>query len=72
MASLRETLANMYEKPSAMKKVNLMYRLFNLRMTEGASVTKYLNEFNTVTTHLIFVSINFDDEVWALIIFFFA
>lgn len=39
-----------------------MQRLFNLRMTRGASVAQYLNEFNAVTTQLTSISINFDHE----------
>ena len=37
-AGLMAALSSMYEKPSASNKVHLMRRLFNLRMTEGASV----------------------------------
>ena len=39
-----------------------------MRMTEGASVAKHLYEFNIVVTHLSSVSIEFDDEVRALIL----
>ena len=56
-------LSSMYEKPSALNKVHLMIRLFNLQMTEGASVAKHLNELNTITTQLSSVKIEFDDEV---------
>ena len=38
MTGLMAALSSMYEKPSASNKVHLMRRLFNLRMTEGASV----------------------------------
>ena len=61
-------LSSMYEKPSASNKVHLMRRLFNLRMTEGASVAQHLNELNTITTQLSSVEIEFDDEVRALIL----
>ncbi|GMP46977.1 hypothetical protein CsSME_00014931 [Camellia sinensis var. sinensis] len=47
---LMVALSNMYEKPSASNKVYLMRRLFNLGMTEGASVAEHLNEFNIVVT----------------------
>ena len=61
-------LSSLYEKPSASNKVHLMRRLFNLRMTEGASVAQHLNELNTITTQLSSVEIEFDDEVRALIL----
>ncbi|KAE8691518.1 Vacuolar-sorting receptor 1 [Hibiscus syriacus] len=65
---LMAALSSMYEKPSASNKVHLMRRLFNLRMTEGASVAQHLNELNTITTQLSSVEIEFDDEVRALIL----
>lgn len=67
-AGLMKALSNMYEKPSASNKVHLMRRLFNLRMTEGASVAQHLNELNSVTTQLSSVEIDFEDEVRALIL----
>ena len=67
-AGLMAALSSMYEKPSASKKVHLMRRLFNLRMTEGASVAQHLNELNTIKTQLSSVKIEFDDEVRALIL----
>ncbi|KAG2372300.1 Retrovirus-related Pol polyprotein from transposon TNT 1-94 Protease [Vigna angularis] len=66
--SLMAALSNMYEKPSAANKVHLMRRLFNLRMTEGASTTQHINELNTITIQLSSVGINFDEEVRALIL----
>ena len=65
---LMKVLSNMYEKPSALNKVYLMYRLFNLKMAEGASVTDHINEFNVITTQLSLVEITFEDEVKALIL----
>ncbi|KAE8725120.1 Polyadenylate-binding protein 7 [Hibiscus syriacus] len=50
-AGLMAALSSMYEKPSALNKVHLMRRLFNLWMTEGASVAQHLNELNTITTY---------------------
>jgi len=61
------TLAKLYEKPSASNKVFLMKRLFNMKMSEGGYVVDHLNEFNTVTSQLSSVGINFDDEVRALL-----
>ena len=64
---LMQTLAKLYEKPSASNKVFLMKRLFNMKMSEGGSVADHLNEFNTVTSQLSSVGVNFDDEVRALL-----
>ena len=61
-------LGNLYEKPSASNKVFLMKRLFNMKMSEGRSVANHLNEFNTLTSQLISVKVNFDDEIRALLI----
>lgn len=65
---LMTALDKLYEKPSASNKVFLMKRLFNMKMVEGGSVADHLNEFNTVTSQLNSVSVNFDDEVRALLI----
>ena len=64
---LIKALAKLYEKPSASNKVFLMKRLFNMKMSEGGSVADHLNDFNTVTSQLSSVGVNFDDEVRALL-----
>ena len=48
-ANLIKALSGMYEKRSANNKVHLIKKLFNLKMTENASVAQHLNEFNTIT-----------------------
>ena len=58
----------MYEKPSAMNKVYLMRRLFNLQMSETGSVSDNINEFNMIVSQLNSVDINFEDEIKALIL----
>ena len=65
---LMKTLATLYEKPSVSNKVFLMKRLFNMKMAEGGSVADHLNDFNTVTSQLSSVGINFDEEIRALLI----
>ncbi|RVX16095.1 Retrovirus-related Pol polyprotein from transposon TNT 1-94 [Vitis vinifera] len=65
---LIKALSGMYEKSSANNKVHLMKKLFNLKMTENASVAQHLNEFNTITNQLSSVEIDFDDEIRALIV----
>ena len=65
---LMKALFGMYEKLSANNKVHLMKKLFNLKMTENASVAQHLNEFNTITNQLSSVEIDFNDKIHALIV----
>ena len=44
-----------------------MKHLFNMKMSEGGSVADHLNYFNTVTSQLRFLGVNFDDEVRAIL-----
>jgi len=39
-------------------------------MSKGGSIAYHLKEFNMVTNQLIYVKVNFDDEVRALIMLF--
>ena len=68
IADLMKALSSMYEKPSANNKVHLMKKLFNLKMTENASVAQHLNKFSTITNQFSSVEIDFDDEIHALIV----
>lgn len=61
-----KALAKLYEKPLASNKVFLMQHLFNMNMLYGGYVVDPLNTFNMVTSQLIFVGVNFDDEVKTL------
>ena len=63
-----KALSDMYEKPLVNNKVHLMKKLFNLKMVENASVAQHLNKFNTITNQLSSVEIDFDDEIYALIV----
>ena len=67
---LMQTLAKLYEKASASNKVFLMKHLFNMKMIEGGFFSDHLNKFNTVTSQLSFVGINFDEEIMDLLILF--
>ena len=44
-----------------------MKRLFNMQISEDGYVANHLNDFNTVTSQLSSVGVNFDDEVRALL-----
>jgi hypothetical protein len=63
-----EALSGMYKKSLANNKVQLMKKLFNLKMTESTSVTQHLNNFNSITNQFLSVEIEFDDEICALIL----
>ena len=63
-----KVLSGIYEKSSANNKMHLMKKLFNLKMAENASVAQHLNQFNTITNQLLFVEIDFDDEIRTLIV----
>ena len=65
---LMKTLVTLYEKPSASNKVFLMKHLFNMKWENGGSIKDHLNEFNTITSQLSFVGVNFDEEIRALLI----
>ena len=45
-----------------------MKQLFNMKMVEGGSVSDHLNKFNTITSQLSSVGINFYEEIRALLI----
>ena len=42
--------------------------LFNMKMAKGGSIVDHLNEFNTITSQLSSVGVNFDEEIRALLI----
>ena len=65
---LMEALKKMYEQPSAVNKVFLMKKLFNLSMNEGVSFMVHLSEFNSIVDQLLSIDISFSDEVQALLI----
>jgi len=68
VTDLMKALSNLYEQPSAARKVHLIKKLVNLKMLENQSFKEHLNVFNEVTNGLNSVSIVFDDEVLAGII----
>ena len=61
-------LDKLYEKPQASNNVFLIKCLFNMKMSQGGFVVDHLNEFNTITSQLSSLKVNFDDEVRALLI----
>jgi len=63
-----DALGKLYEKPSTSNKIFLMKKLFNMKMSENSSVADHLNDFNMVVNMLASVTIEFDEEVRALLI----
>ena len=41
--------------------------LFSMNTSKGGFVADHLNDFNTITSQLSYVGVNFDDEVRALL-----
>jgi hypothetical protein len=66
--TMKKLVAKLYEKPLVSNKVFIMNILFNMKISEGGSITYHLNEFNMVTNKLSFVKVDFDNEVRALLI----
>ena len=64
------TLDKIYKKSLDFQQGILMKCLFNMNMSEGGSVADHLNEFNTLTSQLSYVKVNFEDAVRALLILY--
>ena len=45
-----------------------MKHLFNMKKSEDGSIADHFNEFNTLTSQLSSVNVNFDDEARVLLI----
>lgn len=65
---LWDKLSSLYDIALASNKVFIMKRLYNLKMREGGIMSNHLNEFNTLVTQLIYVGINLDDEIKAILL----
>ncbi|MCO5587801.1 hypothetical protein L7F22_041753 [Adiantum nelumboides] len=58
-----DNLCANYENKSASNKVYLMKKLFDLRMKEGGTISRHLNEFNKIFSQLTSQGLNFDEEI---------
>lgn len=65
---LMAALSSMYKKQSTSNKVHLIRRLFNLLMAKKIPVDQHLNELNIITTQSNSMEIEFNYEIWALIL----
>lgn len=52
------TLSNMYEKHSATNKVYLIRKFVNTRMKKGYSIIVYIDNLNSILSHLLSMNIN--------------
>ena len=66
--ALWKKLHDLYEKNIALNKVFLMKKMYNLKMKEGASVVKHLNEFNIVSSQVSSIKIILDDEIRGILL----
>jgi len=57
------SLSKIYKKLSVSNKIFLMKNFFNLKIIDNKSIVEHLNEFNTLTSQLESVEINFYDEI---------
>jgi hypothetical protein len=57
-----DKLGNLYQLKSMVNKLFLRKKLYLLRMSDGGSVTEYLNAFNTIISQLLFVDIKIIEE----------
>jgi hypothetical protein len=55
---------------SLVNKLFMRKKLYNLRMKDGDSMTKHLNTFNTVVSHLLFVDIKISGEYMCISLLF--
>ena len=58
-SNVLKAASNMYEQPSAMNKLHLMQRLFNLQMSKSGYIANHINEFNMIVSQLSSVEIIF-------------
>lgn len=65
---LMAVLSSMYKKQSTSNKVHLIRRFFNLLIAKRIPVDQHLNELNIITTQLNSMEIEFNYEIWALIL----
>jgi len=69
MKALWDKLGTLYQSKSLVNKLFLWKKLYNMRMKDGDSVTKHLNIFNIVVSHLLSVDIkiSYEDKCTSLL-----
>ena len=56
------TLENMYEKKNTQTRIFLMQKMMNLKLREGQSIAKHLNDFEGLIMQLSVAGLSLDDE----------
>ncbi|MCO5557729.1 hypothetical protein L7F22_011300 [Adiantum nelumboides] len=64
---LWDSLCSAWESKSASNKVFLMKKLMKLSMKEGSTVSRLLNEFNSLFNQLTSQGFDFDDELKSIL-----
>jgi hypothetical protein len=65
---LRDKLGSLYKSKSLVNNLFLKNKPYLLRMSEGSSMTKHLNTFNTIISQLYFVDIKITKEEKCIIL----
>ena len=63
-----KNLENMYKTKNAQAKIFLMWKLMNLKLKEGQSIVKHLNDFEGMIVQLLAVGLSLDDETQACLL----
>jgi hypothetical protein len=63
-----EKLGSLYQSKSLVNKMFLIHKLYLLRMSEGISITKHLNVFNTIISELSYVYIKIIEDEKCIIL----
>ena len=56
------TLESWYMSKSLINKLNLMQKLYGLKMVEGADLAQHINMLNQIISDMLRINIKFDDE----------
>ena len=65
---LWSTLERSCEQPLGINKMHTMKRLYLLKMKDGVTVRKHVNEFNSIVAQLKALKVNLDEEVLCLLL----
>ncbi len=68
LKGMLDTLSDMYEKPNAVQQLNLMRRLFTLKMGKGMSVRQQVGIVCDIIEQLASVDVEFDEHIKALVL----
>ena len=61
-------LKRQYMSKSLKNKLNIKWKLFGLKMVEGADMAQHINMFNQLITDMLKINIKFNDEDNAMMV----